>query len=270
MVAAVGDVNGDGRSDFLIGAAHQQIDRNTWQGQAYVFSGKDGGLLFTLDNPIPQPNARFGWSVAGVGDVNGDGIPDLLVGAPSQKVLDNPEQGQAYVFSGKDGSLLAALKAPEPQARSEFGLAVAAVGDTNRDGLPELLIGAPFQDVKYQTKQGQAYLFWSNDTKPPTVKILAPNGGETLVGGSTMMIRWDASDNGIIVSHEIRASLDGGETFPIVLAENLPGDAREFKAEMPQVQQPVAKARIQVVAQDAAGNKGVGTSGANLRLIPAP
>src|SRR5262245_57660891 len=72
----------------------------------------------TIDDPTPQATAAFGWAVAEAGDVNGDGTPDLLVGAPRQDVGSNSLQGQAFVLSGVDGSLLLTLDDPTLQAVS--------------------------------------------------------------------------------------------------------------------------------------------------------
>ncbi len=160
-VAGVGDVDGDGTPDLLVGAPDQTVDGNASQGQAFVLSGFDGSLLHTLNNPTPQADARFGAAVAGVGDVNGDNIPDLLVGADEQDVDGNNSQGQAFVFSGADGSLLHTLNNPTPQASASFGAAVAGVGDVNGDDRSDLLVGAPFQDVDSSEEQGQVVLFVS-------------------------------------------------------------------------------------------------------------
>lgn len=104
--------------------------------------------------------AAFGGVVAGVGDVSGDGVPDILVGAPFQDVggSDN-NQGQAFVFSGADGRPLQTLTNPTPQSQAFFGSAVAGVGDVTGDGVPDLLVGAPGQDVGSNQNQGQAFIF---------------------------------------------------------------------------------------------------------------
>jgi len=96
--AAVGDVNGDGRGDIAVGACSEQVGANSTQGRAYVFSGLNGTLLLALDTPNPQAIAYFGSPVA-VGDVNGDGVGDIAVGATSETVGGNVAQGRAYVFS---------------------------------------------------------------------------------------------------------------------------------------------------------------------------
>ena len=154
---AVGDVNGDGKADVVVGAPGESVGANPWQGHAYVFSGADGSLLFTLNTPDPQTGAYFGSSVA-VGDVNGDGKGDIVVGAPSANVSGNAAQGRAYVFSGADGSLLFTLNTPNPQANGQFGNSLA-IGDLNGDGKGEIAVGASNENVGANGFQGRVYVF---------------------------------------------------------------------------------------------------------------
>ncbi|MGX2042098.1 VCBS repeat-containing protein [Methylocaldum sp. MU1018] len=161
-VAGPGDVDGDGRPDILVGAPNQDSNGNTLQGQVFVFSGADGNLLHILNAPTPQANALFGESVAGAGDVDGDGRPDILVGAPGQDV-DHIYQGRAFVFSGADGSLLLTLDDPTPQRSADFGWAVAGAGDVDGDGRPDILVGAADQTVGGNDSQGQAFVFSGAD-----------------------------------------------------------------------------------------------------------
>ena len=154
---AVGDVNGDGKADIAVGAPREDVDTNVDQGRAYVFSGPSGSLLFTLDTPNPQARAHFGLLLA-VGDVNGDGKADIAVGAHSEDVDTNADQGRAYVFSGADGSLLFTLDTPNPQAQPYFGLSLA-MGDVNGDGKAEVAVGAPYEAVDANADQGRAYVF---------------------------------------------------------------------------------------------------------------
>jgi hypothetical protein len=160
-VSGVGDVNSDGVADLLIGASRQDVGANADQGRAFVFSGATGVLLRTLDDPTPQLGANFGSAVSGLGDVNGDGVPDLLIGASGQDVGANASQGRAFVMSGATGLPLVTLDDPTPQAQAAFGSAVSGLGDVNGDGVADLLIGAPFQDVGANATQGQAFLFVS-------------------------------------------------------------------------------------------------------------
>jgi len=162
-VAGIGDVNGDGVTDLLVGAPFQILGGNLNQGRAFVFSGANRSLLVTLDHPAPQGLALFGSAVAGAGDVNRDGRADLLVGAPGQRVGGRADQGQAYVLSGADGRLLLTFDNPIPQAEAAFGAAVAGAGDVNGDGAPDLLVGAPEQDVGSRSNQGQAFVFSGAD-----------------------------------------------------------------------------------------------------------
>ncbi|MCJ7510674.1 MAG: S8 family serine peptidase [Dehalococcoidia bacterium] len=158
---AMGDVDGDGNADIVVGANGEGVSGNAYQGRAYVFSGADTSLLFTLDTPNPQADARFGWTLA-VGDANGDGKADIVVGAILEDVSDNADQGRAYVFSGADGSLLFTLDTPNPQASALFGYSLA-VGDVNGDGKGDIAVGARFEDVGGNASQGRAYVFSGAD-----------------------------------------------------------------------------------------------------------
>ncbi len=120
-VAGIGDVDGDGVPDLLIGAPG--ADR------ARLYSGQTGAVIRTLAG---APASSFGRAVAGLGDVDGDGVPDVIVGAPGGDCAD--------VFSGADGSLL--IHEPAPSAGS-FGHSVAGVGDVDLDGFPDYAVGAP-------------------------------------------------------------------------------------------------------------------------------
>ena len=100
-LGAIDDLDGDGVTDFVVGAP--QLDA---PGYAQLRSGVDGHLLLTL--PTPGGTQSFGASIAGAGDVNADGIPDVVVGDPH--FLYDEFSGDYYgglrVFSGADGSVL--------------------------------------------------------------------------------------------------------------------------------------------------------------------
>ncbi len=158
---SAGDINGDGKPDVLVGASRQDVAGYFDQGQAYVFSGSDGSLLLTLDNPNPMHNGEFAAAVAALGDISGDGFPDLLIGAPGQTV-NGIKQGQAFIFSGADGSLLQTLDNTLAQPDSAFGAVVAAAGDNNKDGKPDALVAAPFLTVNGNPLQGRVGVFDAN------------------------------------------------------------------------------------------------------------
>jgi hypothetical protein len=160
---AAGDINKDGISDLIVGAPYTTVGENTVQGRVYVFSGKDDALLLTLDNPQPTAGGVFGWRMAAVGDQDKDGVPDFLVGAPYQDVNKVISQGAAYVLSGATGKLLFTLKNPLPRPYAVFGYTVAEGPDVNQDGVPELLVGAPYQSVDQFHIQGEVFLFNGRD-----------------------------------------------------------------------------------------------------------
>jgi K319-like protein/FG-GAP repeat protein/centrosomal CEP192-like protein/VCBS repeat protein len=142
-VAGIGDVNGDGIGDLVIGAPGAD--------KVYILSGKDQSLLRSVSDPDGLSKYQFGFTVVAVGDWDGDGFADFAVGAPGIPnvvplpcVLDckpDPQWGRVFVFSGATGSLIKRIFAPEPTL--QFGYAIAPLGDLNGDGKQVLAIGAP-------------------------------------------------------------------------------------------------------------------------------
>lgn len=173
-LARAGDVDRDGAGDIIAGNSAQTVSGLAGAGRAWVFSGRTRQVIFTLTNPEPQADAAFGRSVIGIGDVNGDGISDLEVGAPRQDVYTgsgtqcgqpepngcNENQGKAFVFSGANGGLLYPIDDPVPQASANFGFFyVTAPGDLNGDGTPDVIITARGENAGGLTKSGAAYAF---------------------------------------------------------------------------------------------------------------
>jgi hypothetical protein len=154
-MATVSDLNHDGATDVIIGVPHhveeaegeEEEEEEINSGEAFVFSAKDGVLLFTLTAPDPAEGARFGSAVMGVGDVNGDGVSDLVVGEPKRDIDEElQDSGAAYVFSGADGTLLRTLTPPSrggAEANGRFGASLVDTGDLDQDGVHDILIGAP-------------------------------------------------------------------------------------------------------------------------------
>lgn len=154
----IGDVNGDGCSDVVVGAYLTKKDELEGTGSVYVISGKDKQWLYKIDGLSPMD--RFGWSAAGIGDFNGDGIPDFAAGAPNVDVGGVRDVGCLYVFSGADGTPLKKYEGSGELAH--FGASVAPLGDLNADGYPEIAVGSWRSSQNGKTEAGAVKVFGHN------------------------------------------------------------------------------------------------------------
>lgn len=157
-VGGAGDTNKDGVPDVVVGAPFDD-DKGTNAGSARVHSGKDGSLLLRL-----QPDGQFeifGVSVAAAGDVNDDGFDDVIVGSHGTN-LNGGNSGAARVFSGKDGRRLHLFVGDS--AFDFFGHTVGGVGDLNRDGHDDVIVGAPDDDNNGR-ESGMARVFCGKSGK---------------------------------------------------------------------------------------------------------
>ena len=158
-VAAIGDVDGGGMNDLVIGAPEETVNGSSEAGRGYLFSTEGDSLLRTVQSPTTKENARFGSTIVRVKDVNGDKMEDFIVGAPRESVSGRDAAGRVYLFSGADGRLIHRLESPDPEKYGEFGRAVGCAGDSNGDSVPDILVGAKFEDVGEISDAGRVYLF---------------------------------------------------------------------------------------------------------------
>jgi len=146
-VAMAGDVNGDGFDDVIAGAYawdNVQFD----EGRAMVWHGSATGLA-SSPSWVTEPNqssALFGYSVAGAGDVNGDGFDDVIVGAPLYESGGQFDEGSAFVYLGSATGLgtTPAWTAESNINAAQSSFYVASAGDVNADGYDDVITGAPF------------------------------------------------------------------------------------------------------------------------------
>ncbi len=152
-VSSAGDVNQDGYPDVIVGA--HQLGRNH-PGYVRVYSGLDGSVLHTFQGTENHDN--FGCSVSGIGDVNNDGHPDLVIGAFGENT-NGSIAGSASIYSGLDGSRLLIILGDK--AGDMFGWAVSGIGDTNGDGHADFAVGIP--RFSSNTEPGEIRVFSGRD-----------------------------------------------------------------------------------------------------------
>ncbi len=144
-----GDYDGDGRTDLFVGAPAEKT------GRVYLLSGKDGSVLRTY--APGEEGGSFGWYVARLDDLDGDGHADLAVGGPSAANTDGARVGGAWVISSATGKELYHWKGTDP--RGGFGGVVASVGDLDGDGKGEIAVSAPATEDQARTLTGELRIY---------------------------------------------------------------------------------------------------------------
>lgn len=153
-VSALGDLDGDAFGDIAVGAPHYDDNRNgVREGRAFVFRGGswteqgDPGFVYTIESPSPEDSGHLGHVVSTAGDVNGDGHPALIIGAP---IYGTPDNGAVMILDWSDDDPYvresAFLTNPSMQEDGLFGYEVAGLGDIDGDGYDDIAVGAVEQD----------------------------------------------------------------------------------------------------------------------------
>ncbi len=198
-VSSAGDINGDGVDDLIIGAPNAQGNSSSnygGDGESYVVFGSDDGFNSSLDlSSLDGSNGfvinglgnfgSFGSSVSSAGDINGDGVDDLIIGAPYAQGngTNYSNNGETYVIFGSEGSFNSSLDLSSLNGNNgfvingidnfgSFGSSVSSAGDINGDGVDDLIVGAPnAQGNNTYSNFGKSYVIFGTTNQVPSGDI---------------------------------------------------------------------------------------------------
>ncbi|MEM9336883.1 MAG: hypothetical protein AAGA35_03450, partial [Patescibacteria group bacterium] len=203
-VANIGDLNGDGVTDVAVGASGDEATSagDGFEGALHIlFMNSDGTVDSTVkisDNENGGPSGldgsdRFGSAVANIGDLNGDGVTDVAVGAPDDEATSSGDAGEGalhILFMNSDGTVDSTVKISDAEnggpsgldGTDGFGSSVANLGDLNGDGVTDVAVGASGDEATSggSSSEGAIHILFMNSdgTVDSTVKISdAENGG---------------------------------------------------------------------------------------------
>jgi hypothetical protein len=211
-----GDLDQDGAPDFAVGAARADAGGEATPGRVYIFFG-GAGADATPDLVLQgdAPGDRFGMALGGHRDLDGDGAPDLVVGAPGND-QGAANRGRVYVYFGGPGfdgvpDLVLAGQA----AGDAFGRAVAMPGDVSGDGWDDLVVGAPYNSSA-GLFTGRIYVYFGG---PGLDAVFDRSGSGNLreARGFTLAAAGDANGDGwndfLAASHESGAQAGRAYAF---------------------------------------------------------
>ena len=169
--AGIGDVDGDGFDDYIVGAWQTDTGTNGRTGRAYVISGQTGSTLRTHDGDLDGHD--FGLNVTALGDVTGDTVADYAVGAPRWDLGGGASSlGRVTIFDGADGTV---VREHDGLSQNDMlGESLALAGDVDGDGIPDIIAGTRFG--------GYAVVFSGSDGS--TIHIVSGDDEDDFFGTS--------------------------------------------------------------------------------------
>ncbi len=169
----LGDLTGDGVGEVGVSARGETVDGLALAGRLYAFDGATDALVLTITSPSPLREAGFGYTSDDAGDVDGDGVPDIVVGAPFRDTSAGDLAGLLYIVSGADGSAIRTIASPNAVTLGFFGRWAAGLGDVTGDGVPDVATGANGEPTQ-GTYLGRAYVI-SGATGEVAVELRSPD-----------------------------------------------------------------------------------------------
>jgi len=246
-VSKIGDFNGDSIDDLSIGAFAADPNGNNAAGESYVIFGTNNGFPANLDltnldgsNGLTLQGIDIqglsGGAVGGAGDINNDGIDDLIIGAFGAPANGNNNAGKAYVVFGNSG-LPANIDLANLNGSSGFvlsglnefdyaGVAVGGAGDINNDGIDDLYISAP---GPLSSPPSKTYIVFGSETDyPANIDLSALNGSTGFVindsrglAGSDVSKAGDINNDGI-ADLIIGADEGSGDSYVVYGSSSFP------------------------------------------------
>lgn len=213
-LAGLSDLNGDGVADLAIGAPGDD-DKAVNAGRAFVLLGASApGITESYSDYLPDVliidgvNAgdMAGFAIAGIGDLNADGIGEILVSAPGMAANGAADAGMGFVLWGVASALGAGIDLADVvgngskgysirgQAAGDMaGWSMSSIADMNGDGLADVLIGAPGHDAG-GADAGAAYVVWGKGTgNTVQLSAVAAGTGGFAIQGAVAMARSGSS-----------------------------------------------------------------------------
>ena len=175
-VADIGDLDGDGVADIVVGATQDDAGGNNRGTVHIMFMESDGSVKSTVEinsdttnGPTLTNTDQFGYSVENLGDLDGDGVNDLAVGAINDDEGSGNNRGAIHIiFMNTDGSVDSIVEinssttnGPSLAASDNFGTSIANIGDLNNDGVNDLAVGA-LGDDGGGTNRGAVHIMYMN------------------------------------------------------------------------------------------------------------